>query len=79
MSPKSIRTINGVREIVDENLPDCCELEVIDIYQHPELARREQIIATPTLIKRNPLPIRRKIGEITNKDRIIADLDLFSK
>ncbi len=79
MSLNSIKAIVCVKEIVEEKLPGCYELEVIDIFQHPEFTKQEQIIATPTLIKQYPLPIRKKIGELTSKERIISDLDLFPK
>jgi circadian clock protein KaiB len=55
------------------------DLEVIDIYQHPELANSEQIIAAPTLIKKLPLPLRKIIGNMADKDKVLVGLDLRSK
>jgi circadian clock protein KaiB len=52
-------------------------LEVIDIYQQPEMARSEQIVAAPTLVKKLPLPLRRLIGDLTRTDRIKIGLDLL--
>ena len=52
------------------------DLEVIDIYQQPNLARDEQIVAVPTLIKRSPLPLRRLIGDLSNPKKVLIGLDL---
>jgi circadian clock protein KaiB len=49
---------------------------VIDIYQQPHLAREEQIVATPTLIKKQPLPVRRLIGDMSDTERFLAGIDL---
>jgi circadian clock protein KaiB len=51
-------------------------LEVIDLYQQPQLAKGEQIIASPTLIKNLPLPLRRVIGDMSNEERVLVGLDL---
>jgi circadian clock protein KaiB len=51
-------------------------LEVTDIYQHPQLARDEQIIAAPTLIKELPLPLRRIIGDLSDREKVLFGLDL---
>jgi circadian clock protein KaiB len=75
-SPKSTRAISNIREICEQYLPGRYELEVIDIYQQPELARSEQIVAAPTLIKKLPIPLRRMIGDLTRTERIKVGLDL---
>ncbi len=79
MTPRSIKAIENIKGIVEEKLQGYYELEIIDIYQHPELARNEQIIATPTLVKKLPLPIRKIIGDMSDKERVIIGLDLFPK
>ena len=79
MSPRSVRAIENIRKISEENLKGRYELEVIDVYQQPEYAKKEQLLAAPTLIKKIPLPIRRLIGDMSNKDRIIVGLDLVPK
>ena len=79
MTPRSIKAIENIKKIVEEKLQGCYELEIIDIYQHPELARQEQIIAAPTLVKKLPLPIRKIIGDMSDKERVIIGLDLFPK
>jgi circadian clock protein KaiB len=79
MTPKSIKAIENVRRICEENLKGCYKLEVIDIYQQPELAKAEQLLAAPTLIKKLPLPLRRLIGDMSNRERILVGLDLVPK
>ena len=75
MTPKSIRAIENLRKICEENLEGRYELEVIDIYQQPEYAKKEEIVAVPTLIKELPLPLRRFIGDMSNKEKILIGLD----
>lgn len=79
MTPKSMRAIENLEAICSEYLKDRCEIEVIDIYQHPQLIRGEQIVAAPTLIKKLPVPLRRLVGDLSNKERVIFGLDLQSK
>ncbi len=76
MTPRAGRAIENVRAICEEHLEGRYELEVIDIYQQPALAKRDQIIAAPTLIKKLPLPLRRIIGDMSNRDRLLVGLDL---
>ena len=79
MTDKSVRAVQNIRKICDENLNGRYELEVIDIYQQPELAHDAQIIAAPMLVKKLPLPLRRLIGDMTDKERILVGLDLRLK
>ncbi len=79
MTPKSTRAIENIKKICDEELNGRCDLEVIDIYQRPVLAKGEQIIATPTLVKKLPLPLRRFIGDMADVNRILLGLDLKPK
>ena len=78
-SPKSVNAIANLKKICEENLQGRYELEVIDLYQQPTLAKGEQIIAAPTLIKKLPLPLRKFIGSMADKDRILVGLDLRPK
>ena len=66
-------------QLCEAELKDNCELEVIDIYQQPELARANQIVATPTLIIAFPPPLRRFIGNLTNITGLFVELDLTPK
>jgi circadian clock protein KaiB len=79
MTPKSINAIENIRKICEENLYGRYELEVIDVYQQPEYAKKEQIIAAPTLIKKLPLPLRKFIGDMSNKDKMLLGLNLIPK
>lgn len=76
---QSTRAVVNIRQICEEHLPGRYDLEVIDVCQHPELAAREQIIAAPTLIKELPLPLRRFIGDMSQKERILVGLDLMKR
>jgi circadian clock protein KaiB len=78
VTPKSTQAILNIRSICEEHLCGCYDLEVIDIYQQPVLAKDEQIIAAPTLLKLLPLPLRRFIGDMSHTDRILLGLDLRS-
>jgi circadian clock protein KaiB len=73
---KSVRAIQNVRRICDEHLKGRYELEVIDLYKNLPLARGDQIIAAPTLIKRLPLPLRRLIGDMSDEARVLVGLDV---
>jgi circadian clock protein KaiB len=79
MTPRSTRAIQNIKKICDEELKGRCDLEVVDIYQRPMLAEGEQIIATPTLVKKLPLPLRRFIGDLSDTERIVLGLDLKPK
>ena len=78
-TPRSVSAIRNIRKICDEHLRGAYDLEVIDIYQQPVLARGEQIIAAPTLLKKLPLPLRRFIGDMSNAERILLGLDVRPK
>lgn len=76
ISPRSEQAIRSVKEVCEQHLKDSYDLQIVDIYQHPEVLKERQIIAAPTLVKRLPLPLRRMIGDMTNKDKLILGLDL---
>jgi circadian clock protein KaiB len=76
---RSHQAVVRVRQLCEAELKDNCELEVIDIYQQPKLARDNQIVATPTLIKELPRPVRRFIGNLLNTTGLFAELDLAAK
>jgi circadian clock protein KaiB len=79
MTPQSRRAIANIKQICEEHLKGHYRLEVIDIYQQPVLAEGEQIIATPTLVKKLPLPLRRLLGDLSNTERVLVGLDLRPK
>ncbi len=78
MTSRSSQAIENIRKICEEYLTGRYDLEIIDIYQHPSLAKGEQILAAPTLIKRLPAPLRRLVGDLSNKERVLLGLDLRS-
>jgi circadian clock protein KaiB len=78
-TPASQRAIERVRQLCEERLHDRYQLEVIDIYQLPALAKDEQIIATPTLIKVLPAPLRRYLGDLSKVERILFGMDVREK
>jgi circadian clock protein KaiB len=78
LTPRSQDAIRTVTTICEEHLVGRYELEVIDLYQHPVLAKGDQIIAVPTLIKKLPLPLRKMIGSMADKDKVLVGLDLRS-
>jgi len=73
---KSMRAIQNVRRICEEHLAGLYDLEVVDIYKNLPLARGDQIIAAPTLIKRLPVPLRRLIGDMSDEQRVLVGLDI---
>lgn len=75
-TPNSVRAIANLKRLCEEHLHGHYELEVIDLYQQPELAEAAQILAAPTLIKELPLPLRRIIGDMSNSERVLVGLDL---
>ena len=75
-TPRSLQSVENLRVLCDKYLPGQFDLEVIDIYQQPSLAKSEQIIAAPTLIKSRPLPLRRFIGDMSRTEKIIVGLGL---
>jgi len=75
-TPNSTRAILAARKLCQEHLDGLYRLEVIDIYQRPRLARDEQIVAVPTLVKRLPPPLRRLVGDLSVSERVLIGLDL---
>ena len=76
---RSSAAIRTVTTLCEERLKNRYELEIIDIYKQPNLAKGEQIIAAPTLIRKLPEPLRRFIGDMADKERILVGLDLKPK
>src|SRR4051812_29458777 len=66
---RSMRAVANIRKLCEEHLAGIYDLDVIDVAENPQLATDEQIVATPTLIKKLPQPLRRFIGDLSQKDR----------
>jgi circadian clock protein KaiB len=79
MTPRSSQAIKNIMQICKDNLQGRYDLRIIDIYQQPTLAGGEQIIATPTLVKKLPLPLRKFIGSMGDNKKILLGMDLLSK
>ena len=73
---RSVKAISNLKRICEQHLKNRYELEVIDIYQHPELASSVQLIAAPTLIRQLPRPIRKIVGDLSDSQRVLIGLDL---
>ena len=76
MTPRSTRALANIKEICEQHLNGRYDLQVIDLYQQPVLAKGDQIIAVPTLIKRLPPPLRQLIGDLSDRERVLIGLDL---
>ncbi len=79
MTIRSLTAIENLKKICDEQLSGCYDLEVKDVSQEPDSVTSEDIIATPTLVKELPRPIRRIIGDLSDKERVLVALNLKSK
>ena len=78
-TPASSRSVENLRAICEEHLSGRYELVVVDVFQQPVLAKDEQIIAVPTLIKKLPAPLRRIVGDLSDEQRVLVGLDLKPK
>ena len=76
LTRRSIQAITNVKELCETHLKGRYELEIIDIAQKPHLAKDAQIIAAPTLIKKLPLPLRKLIGDMSDKEKFLVGIDL---
>jgi circadian clock protein KaiB len=79
LTTRSARTVENLQSFCEKHLAGRYELQVIDVYQQPELTRTEQIVAVPTLIKKLPLPLRRLIGDMSDEERVLVGLDLLPR
>jgi circadian clock protein KaiB len=75
-TPKSALALTNLKQICEEHLQGRYEIEVIDLLENPQLARGDQILAVPTLVRRLPEPIKKIIGDLSNTERVLVGLDL---
>jgi len=75
-TPKSVLALRNLKQICEEHLNGRYEIEMIDLLQNPQLARGDQILAVPTLVRRLPEPIKKIIGDLSNTERVLVGLDL---
>ena len=75
-TPKSVQAFKNLKQICEEHLQGRYEIDVIDLLENPQLASGDQILALPTLVRRLPEPIKKIIGDLSNKERVLVGLDL---
>jgi circadian clock protein KaiB len=75
-SPRSTAAIANLRRICDEYVPGKYEVEIVDLLRNPELAKSDQIVAIPTLVKKLPIPVRHIIGDLSATERVVVSLEL---
>src|SRR4051794_39579552 len=73
---RSLAAIENLKAICEKNLGGCYKIEVIDLLEAPQLARGDQIVAVPTLVKKLPPPLRKVIGDLSNSERVLVGLDI---
>lgn len=76
-TPKSVTAFNNLKLICEEQLKGKYHIEVVDLLKNPKLARHDQILAVPTLVRKLPLPARNIIGDLSNTERVLVGLDLI--
>ena len=75
-TPKSVQAFKNLKQICEKHLRGRYEIEIIDLVENPQLARGDQILAVPTLVRRLPAPIKKIIGDLSNTERVLVGLDL---
>ena len=75
-TPKSLLAFTNLKQICEDHLQGRYEIEIVDLIENPQLARGDQILALPTLVRRLPEPIKKIIGDLSNKERVLVGLDL---
>lgn len=75
-SPRSLRAFVNLKELCEEHLAGRYEIEVIDLIERPSLARSDDILAIPTVVRRSPAPLRKIIGDLSDAERVLAGLHL---
>jgi len=78
-TPRSVAALDNLKKICEEHLAGRYKLQVVDLLENPQLARGDQILAIPTLVRQLPMPMRRIIGDLSNTERVLVGLDLQSK
>jgi len=78
-TPKSVMALANLKRICDEHMHGQYSVEVIDLMENPQLARRDQIVAIPTLVRELPSPLKRIIGDLSNTERVLVGLDVVSR
>jgi circadian clock protein KaiB len=75
-TPKCVRAFTNLKQICEEHLADRYRIEIVDLLENPQLARGDQILAVPTLVRQLPEPVKKIIGDLSNTERVLVGLDL---
>ena len=75
-TPKCMRAFTNLKQICEEHLANRYRIEIIDLLENPQLARGDQILAVPTLVRQLPEPVKKIIGDLSNTERVLVGLDL---
>jgi circadian clock protein KaiB len=75
-TPKCVRAFTNLKQICEEHLANRYRIEIIDLLENPQLARGDQILAVPTLVRQLPEPVKKIIGDLSNTERVLVGLDL---
>jgi len=75
-TPKCVRAFTNLKQICEQHLANRYQIEIIDLLQNPQLARGDQILAVPTLVRQLPEPVKKIIGDLSNTERVLVGLDL---
>jgi circadian clock protein KaiB len=75
-TPRAMAALDNLKKICEEHLAGKYQIEVVDLLQNPQLARGDQILAVPTLVRKLPEPVRKIIGDLSNEERVLVGLDL---
>ena len=78
-TPKSVAALANLKRFCEEHLAGKYRIEVVDLVENPKLARSDQILAIPTLVRRLPEPIRKIIGDLSNQERVLVGLDVRAR
>ncbi len=78
-TPKSLQAFANLKRICEQHLPGTYDIEIIDLLKNPQLARGDQILAIPTLVRKLPAPVRKIIGDLSNTERVLVGLDLRAR
>jgi circadian clock protein KaiB len=78
-TPKSVLAFNNLKRICEEHMPGRYRIEVIDLLQNPRLAKEDEIVAIPTLVRKLPSPLRKLIGDLSDTERTLVGLQLRSR
>ena len=75
-TPKSLTAFANLKKLCKQHLGEQYQIEVVDLLEHPELAKRDEILAVPTLVRQLPPPVKKIIGDLSNTERVLVGLDI---